>query len=229
MEREILDEYTGGTVKLTETDRAILESYKGMCEGLSDYLGDGYEFVLHSLENFDKSVIKIINGYYTGRKEGSPITDLALHMLEKIQAESQAGHISYFSKNKKGEPMHSCTITIAGEKGRIIGLLCINLYLNTPMHRFLGNFFEAKPAQEFHPSTENFVDNPTDLITDAVIQVRDDVLADVNITAQNRNKEIVSRLAARGIFKLKDSVVQCAYLLGISKNTVYMHLRNGNN
>lgn len=228
MERGTLDDYTEGAVKLTATDRAILESYKGMCEGLSDYLGEGYEFVLHSLEDFDKSVIKIINGYYTGRKEGSPITDLALHMLEKLQAEGQPGHISYFSKNKKGEPMHSCTITITGEEGRIIGLLCINLYLNTPLHRFLGNFVEARPAQEFSHSTENFVDNPVDLITAAVTQVRDDVLADANITAQNRNKEIVSRLAARGIFKLKDSVVQCADLLGISKNTVYMHLRNGN-
>ena len=114
--------------------------------------------------------------------------------------------------------MHSCTITITGEEGRIIGLLCINLYLNTPLHRFLGNFVEARPAQEFSHSTENFVDNPVDLITAAVTQVRDDVLADANITAQNRNKEIVSRLAARGIFKLKDSVVQCADLLGISKN-----------
>ena len=64
-------------IVLTETDRAILSSYKRMCDGLSDYLGSGYEFVLHSLEDLDHSVIKIINGHYTSRKEGSPITDLA--------------------------------------------------------------------------------------------------------------------------------------------------------
>lgn len=224
-----MKEHTEGAVKLTDTDRAILESYKGMCDGLSDYLGDGYEFVLHSLEDFDKSVIKIINGYYTGRKEGSPITDLALHMLEKVRENGSAGHISYFSKNKKGEPMRSSTITIRGENGRIIGLLCINLYLNTPVYRFLGNFFDASSQQDVHPHVENFVDNPTDLITDTVIQIRNDVMADVNITAQNRNKEIIARLSTRGIFQLKDSVVQCAELLGISKNTVYMHLRNNNN
>ena len=216
-------------VQLTDTDRAILESYKGLCDGLADYLGDGYEFVLHSLEDFDRSVIKIINGGYTGRKEGSPITDFALQMLEKVKKEEYGGHISYFSKNKKGDPMHSCTITIKGENKRIIGLLCINFYLNTPMYKFLGNLFEsAKPAPEQAPR-ENFVDNPSELIRDAVHQIREEVQADSNVTNQNRNKEIIARLSARGIFKLKDSVIQCAEILGISKNTVYMHLRNGNN
>lgn len=220
---------TEESIILTDTDRAILESYKSLCEGLSDYLGDGYEFVLHSLEDLDKSVIKIINGYYTGRKEGAPITNLALHMLEKIREEKHAGYLSYFSKNKKGEPMRSSTIAVIGENNRIIGLLCINLYLNTPIYQFIDNLCDGKTGAAPHADNENFVDNPVELIRDAVLQVRNEVLADINITAQNRNKEIVMRLADRGIFKLKDSVVQCSELLGISKNTVYLHLRNGQN
>ena len=53
------------TMSFTRMDRMVLESYKTLCEGLANYLGDGYEIVLHSLENYDNSVIKIINGYYT--------------------------------------------------------------------------------------------------------------------------------------------------------------------
>lgn len=224
-----MEEYTEAMVELTDADRAVLESYKGLCDGLSDYLGDGYEFVLHSLEDFDKSVIKIINGSYTGRKEGAPITDLALSMLGKIKEEERhKGHISYFSKNKKGEPLHSCTITIEGENKRVIGLLCINFYLNTPMHKFLGNLFEPAKLMDATPN-ETFVDTASDLITESINQIRSEVLDDMNITTQNRNKEIITRLADRGIFKLKDSVVQCAEILGISKNTVYMHLRNMGN
>ena len=49
-------------IALTEVDKMILESCKTVVDGLADYLGDGYEFVLHSLENLDQSVIKIING-----------------------------------------------------------------------------------------------------------------------------------------------------------------------
>ena len=85
-------------------DRMVLESYKTLCEGLANYLGDGYEIVLHSLENYDNSVIKIINGYYTGRKEGAPITDLALHMLEDIRHNNGKDYIAYYSKNKRASP-----------------------------------------------------------------------------------------------------------------------------
>jgi len=214
------------TVKLTKADRAILQSYVTLCEGLSDYMGDGYELVLHSLENFDKSVIKIINGYYTGRKEGAPITDLALNMLKQVRAQENAGYISYFSKNKKGEPLKSSTITIQGEKGRIIGLLCINFYLNTPFSKILGNFTTPQPSTEAFNHDEIYVDNSEDLITEAVLRAREEVTVDVTVLASNKNKEIISKLCDRGIFNLKDSVVKCAEILGISKNTVYMHIRN---
>ena len=82
------------TMSFTRMDRMVLESYKTLCEGLANYLGDGYEIVLHSLENYDNSVIKIINGYYTGRKEGAPITDLALHMLEDIRHNNGKDYIA---------------------------------------------------------------------------------------------------------------------------------------
>ena len=70
-----------GYLVLSPTDKVILESYKILMDGLSAYLGEGYEIILHSLEDLDHSVIKIINGHYTERCEGAPITDLALTML----------------------------------------------------------------------------------------------------------------------------------------------------
>lgn len=83
---------------LTKTDRIILESYKVVLDGLSKYLGDGYELILHSLEDLEHSVIKIINGHYTGRVEGAPITDLALSMLNKIKEKKEPQPLSYFNK-----------------------------------------------------------------------------------------------------------------------------------
>ena len=99
----------------TETDRVILHSYESVIEGLAGYLGNCYEIVLHSLEDLDHSVIKIINGYHTGRSVGSPITDLALNMLDRIESgESTEDSISYFSTNRRGEPLKSTTIAIRG-------------------------------------------------------------------------------------------------------------------
>ena len=73
-------------MKLTEIDRKILQSYDTVLDGLAEYLGEGCEIVLHSLENLEQSVIKIVNGHHTGRTIGAPITNLAMEMLEEIQA-----------------------------------------------------------------------------------------------------------------------------------------------
>lgn len=61
-----------GPVKLTRADQKILKSYIPTLQGLAAYLGSSYEIVLHSLEDYDHSVIGIINGEHTGRRIGAP-------------------------------------------------------------------------------------------------------------------------------------------------------------
>lgn len=214
------------SVVFTQEDYCILESYKIMVEGLADYLGEGYELVLHSLENLDCSVIKIINGYYTGRHEGSPITDLALSMLAKIERTPDTNYISYFNYNKKGEPLKSATIVIRGHKNKVIGLLCINFYMNTSVFDFFHNFTNTQIQDTNTGMSEKFVENVQDLITETVFEIREEVQNDITVSSLNKNKEIVTLLYNKGIFNLKDGVIKVAELLGISKNTVYMHIRN---
>jgi predicted transcriptional regulator YheO len=213
------------SIKLTKTDHAILESYKSFVEGLCDYLGTSYEIVLHSLEDMDKSVIKILNGFHTGRTEGAPITDLALEMLSRINGTQDMSYISYFSKNSKGEPLRSSTIAIKGEKGRIIGLVCINFYLNSSFNDVIRTFIPEQNPQSFYEN-ENFANHTEDIIEEAVNQAKQLVLQNDSITISMKNREIVRELHKKGIFNLKDSVIRTAEYLGISKNTVYMHLRN---
>ncbi len=212
-------------IVLTETDRLILNSYKVVLEGLADYLGEGYEFVLHDLENLDKSVIKIINGYHTGRQEGAPVTDLALSMLSKIKKNGDAGYISYYSNNNKGEPLKATTITICGERGNVIGLICINFYLNTSISDFLRNFTYSIGGGKNYIA-ESFADNLDELISSTVKKIKSQVDSDDSIAQSMKNKEIVMQLYNQGIFRLKDSVDMVAKQMDISKNTVYMHLRS---
>lgn len=212
---------------LTATEREILQSYSAMLEGLANYLGESFEFVLHSLEDYKHSVIQIINGSHTGRGVGSPITDLALSMLEKTESEN-VEYINYFSKNKKGEPLKSTTITIRGEKNRVIGLLCINMYLNTPLSTLLESLIDAGGKDYSRYSYETFFDSSDDLIESTLASIKEEVYEDRDILQSNRNKEIVYRLDDYGVFQIKDSVIKVADLLGISKNTVYMHIRNKN-
>ena len=180
--------------------------------------------MLHSLEDVERSVVKIINGNHTGRTTGAPITDLALSMLSRIENENRPGYISYFSKNKKGEPLKAATISIRGVGGRIIGLLCINIYLNTPLSQLLNAL--GSSTQQSPAVTETFAENTQELVVQSAEQARAQVMADGNILPSNKNREIVALLHRWNIFKIKDSVLLTAQTLDISPNTVYLHLRN---
>lgn len=211
-------------MKLSKVDKQILESYTYMLEGLADYLGPGYEFVLHSLENLDRSVIKIINGFHSGRTEGAPITDLALKMLQQIQENDCAHqHHTYFNYSHEGVPLKSTTISILGENERIIGLLCINFYLSTPLSAIVESLSDTHTRSA--RSDETFSSSLDDLISSVLDDAVKQVYANGAITSTNRNKEIISILYEKGIFNMKDAVNHVSQKMGISKNTVYMHLR----
>lgn len=217
-------------IELTPTDRQILNSYALMLDGLGAYLGEGYELVLHSLESLDHSVIKIINGHYTERKEGSPITDLALKMLGELEKDPGRTVSPYYNKNKSGSVLRSCTIPITGEHGRIIGLLCMNFHMEIPLSNILQTL--APPQSTVTAAAapaETFSDSIDDLILSSLSETREAVYSDPNISSANKNKEIVLQLYQRGIFNLKDAVIKVAEQLNISKNTVYMHIRNFKN
>ena len=95
-------------VQFTPEDRLILDSYCQMLDGLAQYLGTGYELVLHSLEDLEHSAIRVMNSH-TGRSEGAPITELALTMLGRIHAQTQGDTVCYSSTNRDGKPLRSCT------------------------------------------------------------------------------------------------------------------------
>jgi predicted transcriptional regulator YheO len=208
----------------------IIESYKTTMDGLAAYYGEAFEIVLHDLADLDHSIIKIVNGFHSGRKEGAPITDLGLSVLEQIKknngSENPAGShgpfITYFSSSKYGKPVKSATIVIFGEKKKPIGLLCVNLYLDSPLSSLLQNFSPAAPAEHI---AEHFINDSNELIARSLEKVTADVLADNGVPASQKNKEIVTLLYYQGIFKLKDAVQTVSRDLGISKNTVYLHIR----
>ncbi|MBQ1899714.1 MAG: PAS domain-containing protein [Erysipelotrichaceae bacterium] len=211
-------------VKLTKTDRQILNSYIPVLDGLANYLSSCYELVLHSLEDYDHSVICIYNGEHTGRKVGAPITDLALKMLEQIE-EGHVDSLVYFSRNAKGEPLKSTTLAIRGEGNKVIGLLCINMYMNVPLIDMI-NSYVPDSALNSHSFTETYTQNPDELIESTLEEEKLSVLSDSTILPSNKNKIIIERLYDKGIFQLKDSVIKVEKLMGISKNTIYMHIRN---
>lgn len=220
---------------LSEIDKLILNSYKTIVYGLADYLGPESEVVLHSLENYESSAI-IIAGENTKRKVGAPITDLALNMLSRISVSEETNFLTYFTKSKSQTKMKSSTIAIYGENKRIIGLLCINYNLECKLDDFIKNFSYPEKTDEdvnlinFNPSEkssmiENFTNSIEELIEEKVEKIKIKVDKNEEISNNNKNKEIIKILYEEGIFNIKDGVIRVAKKMNISKNTVYLHIR----
>ena len=210
-------------ITLTEHDRIILDSYRSTIQALAAYLGSAYEIVLHSLEDPEHSVIEIANGFHTGREIGAPITDLAVKWLKKLESENGSeNHYSYYSKNKLGEPLKSSTIAIRGENRRIIGLICINLYLSTP---FLNLVSDMIPQETSIYASENFATNP--VAVDAELRkAKKQVMTNPATPKHQKKKEVIRILYRHKVFDIKNAVELVADELNISINTVYFHLRN---
>lgn len=216
-----------GNIVFTDVDRKILESYKNTMAGLSGYLGRGYELVVHSLEDLEHSVVAIYHGERSGRKIGSPVTDLALQMLARIEENHTQDVICYQNRTRGGTPLRSSTILIRGENNRVVGLICINFYLDTPISQILDGWNSFENAYTAMPM-ETLAEEASDLVSEMLADIQQRVIHDKRISPSNRNKQIILDLHEKGIFNLKNSVQQIADLLGISKNTVYLHLRNLN-
>ena len=95
-----------------QTDFDILKSYEAVVDGLAMLIGSHCEIVLHSLQDLKCSAIRIANGEHTGRKIGSPITDLALRMLHDMTGADSSVSKCYFTRAKSGVLMKSLTIAI---------------------------------------------------------------------------------------------------------------------
>ena len=116
--------------------------------------------------------------------------------------------------------MKSSSVTISNRQGKPIGMLCVNFSLDTSLGSLLDTF--ALPAAPAPLNNETFASSVDDLVA----QVIEKVDQDSSLSSSVRNKEIVTRLYDMGIFEIKEAAQLVARMLGISRHTVYLHIRN---
>lgn len=206
-----------------QTDFDILKSYEAVVDGLAMLIGSHCEIVLHSLEDLKCSAVRIANGEHTGRKIGSPITDLALRMLHDMTDADSNVSKAYFTRAKSGVLMKSVTIAIRNGEQRVIGLLCINMNLDVPFSQIMATFMP--PETQDAASSVNFASSVDDLVMQTLEFTIEEVSGDRNVSNNAKNRQIVLNLYEKGIFDIKDAINQVAERLNISKHTVYLYIR----
>ena len=209
----------------TDEDRQTLTQYKVLVDAMGGLFGETCEIVLHSFEDLNASVIHIHNGALTGRCIGSPVTDKALQILHEHEKSAIDHSDVYFTKNKNNHTMRSTSTIIKNSKGRPIGMLCINLDISVPLDKLLTSLMPHDVMPKASHDAENFAIDVDDLIVSQTLKVREQIFSDSSISLRQKIKEIVTILNIQGIFKLREAVIKVAETLDVSRDVVYMHLR----
>lgn len=216
--------HTDESYVITAEDRLILDGYKGVVDLIATLLEDCCEVVLHSLDDISSSVI-YIRGEKTNRQLGSPITDKALKILQQAKDEHLNVVGPYKTISSSGNQMRSSTMLIRNLQGRVIGLLCVNFNLSVNLSTLCSSLFSFT-EQSADGSEENFAQDVNDLISVTVSKVRAKIYADSSIGSRNKTREIVRELHNQGMFNFKNAVDLIAANLNVSRDAVYLQLRN---
>ncbi len=213
--------------KLTETDRKILTAHEDIVDGIAAFLGSHCEVTLHSLEDPEHAIIKIVNNHHTNRTIGSPLSEQGAQIILDYLDNKQQDRSCYTTSSAKGEPMRSL-FTVVVNKDKPIGLLGINFNMTIPLTEFISTFSlfhgpnNVQPTDNKEQLSANSVE---ELIHNAVNDVVIDISTNINIPNHEKNKYIVYGLHEKGLFDIKGSVQLVAKELKLSKYTIYSYIR----
>lgn len=213
-------------IPLTTCDRNILDAVAIVVDGIALFLGEGCEVALHSLENPEKALIKIVNNHHTRREVGAPLTDHGAQLILDYKENKGKVTSTYTTTSASGDPMRSVFTVITNEEGPI-GLLGINFNMNIPLAEFLSTFslFNRPVARDSQTAAQSTANSIDDLVYNAVNKMVHKISSDTGIPNHEKNKYIVFGLQENGIFEIKGAVVQVAEELHLSKFTIYSYIR----
>lgn len=204
----------------------LLDPYKPLVPFLANLCGDGCEVLLHDVSQPKHSVIAIANGFHTGRKVGSPFTDLAVKIMQEKQYE-KADYLSNYNGKSKGKNFISSSFFIKSN-GKLIGLLCINRNMDTidELDSILSAVKKHYNLLDGGTEVEESLDTPiADLLPKMVSdEIKASGIQPQRMTTSERGV-IIDNLMKAGVHNMKGAVIEIAKQLHISEPTVYRYIK----
>lgn len=210
--------------EFTKTDHFIFDLHCQLAEAVAKLVGSHCEVVVHSLEDVNHSILKIVNNHVSGRPVGGPLTNLCFDLIKDSEKTGIDVIGPYYSLSTAGKTIRSLTTIIRGEHNRPIGLLCFNMDLSVPfdslMREYLGDE-KLKPfaVTEIYPrSLEELIHYMLEEAVNAANELKGASAAEKNTTA-------IQIMAKKGVFRFKGAIDIVSQELGVSRTTVYNYLR----
>jgi len=215
-----------------ENVNPFLKSLFPIVDCIADLFGPNCEVVLHDISNPEHSIVKIRNGHVTGRKEGAPLTDVALEMIKSADKDNLIVLGNYNPKTRNGRLLKSNAVNIRDPKGKHVGIMCINFDINKAqqlqqsiqrINQLIQDFAfvkeEAVTAKE-----EHFESDLWTILQGLIDNVIKEKGVTVDLLTKEERLEIIKKLNEKGIFFFKGAIHFVARALGISSPTIYRYL-----
>jgi predicted transcriptional regulator YheO len=210
-------------VSFTPEDRMQLEVVAAVAAGIARQFGEYCEVVVHSLENYDNSIVAIENGQVTGRSVGGPMTDFALSVLERCDQEAENVYGAYYTNTETGKQLKCTTIVIRNLNRQPIGMLCLNFDVSAPFAKLMESLLPDMTGTQ--NVSEHFPLTAKDLVETSFNEVVEEFNRKTGISPTQKNKLIVEELYKRGIFHIKNGIDIVSEKLGVSRYTIYNYIR----
>lgn len=206
--------------------KPALVPYLHLVDFLAEVLGSDTEVVLHDVEDMERSVVAIRNGHISGRRIGSPATNVVLKIIKEGKASKIEFLANYRGLAADGRALRSSTFLLHDDHRDLIGILCINIDTRKfeQFRDYLDNFIQLRAEKGDNATVERFPGSVEELAFDSIETIVSEAGVSPQRMSQDEKIMIVRRLNEGGVFLLKGAISRVAARLGVSEPTVYRYL-----
>lgn len=209
--------------ELTEKEQ-IFQNLRQIADAVHALFGPNCEVVIHDLSDLQQSLV-YMKGDVTGRKVGSPATDLLVKLLQQNSKRGAHRH-NYKSVTADGRCLKSATTIIKDNSGKAVAAFCINLdttqYFNA-IQALLPFIHDLETG--IYPSKETFADSASDTIRTLFVQAVEEIGTQPAAMSIDEKTRFIEKMKQNGVFQFKGAVEQVAELMDVTKCTVYNYLK----
>lgn len=215
-----------------ESINEILPVLNDIIQGLGKHFGSNCELVIHDYKNdFEKTIVGIVNGDVTGRQLGDCATSIGLKLYkgETIKDGHYDGVFNYLSQTKTGRFLRSSTIYLRNKDGEIIGSICVNndiTDLRQAMNAISNviNIEKSKSQGGLDKKERVFVGKIDDVLKSLMNDSINEIGIPVAQMTKKQKMEGIRILRDQGVFKVQKAADLAAQYYGVSKFTIYNYL-----
>jgi len=221
--------------------KLLVDMLAGIAEALQETVSAHTEIVIHDLHCPEKSIVKIINGHVSGRKEGQSILsvmsdDKGLWKLVSSEVPSDPYGVTaiknYQCTTRDGRLLYSSSVIINDLQGAPATAFCVNSD-REGLLKTLRDFERtllplSKPKEDLHEKQVSGGEDSELTMEELINEIIDTALAEYGSAPERMTKNeklsAVAKMKSRGLFLIRGSVELVASRLGATRHTIYNYL-----